>query len=157
MSIKLPPCTLQHRPAMCFAGIKIAVTERAAEEIPALWQAFMAQNPLHYMQGDSEYGLCIQGVSGTEYMAAVPVLNTDAVPQQWDTITMPASSFAVFPHPEPVWRIRETIDAIFTPGALEFQHQPANRIAFLESYSPEFDPISGTGGISIWVPVVKTE
>ncbi len=153
MSISLPPCTLHTRPLTHFAGLKIPVGERAAEEIPALWQTFMAQNPGQFMQGDAEFGVCIAGPAGTHYMAAVPIAENAQVPADWAHIRLPATTFAVFAHHEPVWRLRETIDAIFTPGALKHTHQPVNSIAFLECYTPEFNPQTGMGGMSIWVPI----
>lgn len=153
MSISLHPSTLNTRAETLFAGLKIPVTEQAAEEIPALWQRFIAQQPSQYAQGDIDYGLCIAGQNGTEYMAAVPVLPGTQLPPDWFQLSIPAATFAVFPHTEYVWRMRETIEAIFAPGALTYAHQPLNNLAFIEQYTAEFNPETGLGGMSIWVPV----
>lgn len=153
MAITLSPFTLQTRPHSHFAGLKIPLGARAAEEIPALWQTFMAQNPAQFMQDDAEYGLCSAGNEGTEYSAAVMVAAGAQLPPHWCVLSVPAASFAVFPHTEPVWRIRETIEMIFAPGGLTHPHQPLNNLAFFERYTPEFDPQTGLGGMSIWVPV----
>lgn len=153
MPINLHPSTLKSRPETVFAGLKIPITERAAEEIPALWQQFIAQQPAQYAQGDTDYGLCIAGQNGTEYMAAIPVEPGIQLPPEWFQLSIPAATFAVFPHTEPVWHMRETIEAIFAPGALTYGHQPLNSLAFIEQYTAEFNPQTGMGGMSIWVPI----
>ena len=153
MPIALHPSTLNTRPETLYAGIKILVTDSSAEEIPALWQHFMAQQPYNYATGNSAYGLCVAGLNGTEYMAAVAVQPGIQLPPEWSELTVAAASFAVFPHTEAVWRIRETIEAIFAPGALTYDHQPLKNLAFIEQYTEEFNPHTGLGGMSIWVPV----
>jgi AraC family transcriptional regulator len=153
MPIILHPSTLNTRPETLYAGIKILVTDSCSEEIPALWQHFMAQQPFNYTSGDSAYGLCVAGLNGTEYMAAVAVQPGMQLPPLWSELTVAAASFAVFPHTEAVCRMRETIEAIFAPGALTYDHQPLKNLAFIEHYTEEFNPQTGLGGMSIWVPV----
>ena len=153
MPIELAKSTLNTRPALRFAGLKIPITERAAQDIPALWQEFMAGQPFNFAKGNTAFGLCIAGQNGTEYMAAVEVQPEINLPQQWVQLTTPAASFEVFPHSQPVWRLRETIEAIFAPGGLTHMHQPINNLAFFEQYTAEYNPQTGLGGISIWVPV----
>lgn len=149
----MPMSNLQEQPALCFAGVKILVNERAAEEIPALWQTFMAAQPFNYAQGANAYGLCIAGPNGTEYMAAVAIEPGVQLPADWFVLTIPAATFAVFPHEAAVWQLRETIDAIFAPGGISLPHQPVNNLAFFECYTQEFNPHTGFGGMSVWVPV----
>lgn len=152
MAIVLQPCLLKSRPVEYCAGLKIPVTERAAAEIPALWQAFMAQQ-FNSAGENTTFGLCIAGQNGTDYMAAMPVQPGVKLPPEWVQITIPAARYAVFPHVEPVWRLRETIEAIFAPGGLPYEHQPLNNLAFFERYTVEFNSHTGMGGMSIWVPI----
>ncbi|HRH76924.1 MAG TPA: effector binding domain-containing protein [Cellvibrionaceae bacterium] len=153
MSINLHPSTLNTRADTLFAGLKIPVTEHSVEEIPALWEQFVAQPSSEYAQDNTHYGLCMAGPNGTEYMAAVAVLPGIQLPPDWFQLSVPAATFAVFPHTEFVWRIRETIEAIFAPGALTYPHHPLNNLGFIEQYTEEFNSETGLGGMSIWVPV----
>jgi AraC family transcriptional regulator len=154
MAITLATSEIKTRPAELYAGLKIPVTENAQEEIPALWQEFMAQQPSRFAQAEnSERGLCIGGEQGTEYVAAVQITPGTPLPHEWFEFPIPAAHFEVFPHNEPVWRLRETIEAIFAPGGLTHEHHPVNKLAFFEQYTAEFDPHTGLGGMSIWVPV----
>ena len=48
--------------------------------------------------------------------------------------------------------IRRTFSAIWSKWLPESGHKPADA-PVLERYGPEFNPVNGTGGFEIWIPI----
>ena len=78
-------------------------------------------------------------------------LSTDLSP-----LIVPAHKYAVFIHESHLSSIRETIHGVFDQWlpASGFTHN-AQSIHFFERYGEDFNPVTGVGGIEIWLPVLS--
>ncbi|MGF1623849.1 MAG: GyrI-like domain-containing protein [Alphaproteobacteria bacterium] len=128
--------------------------------IPAQWLRFAPH--IGRVPGEVDgaaYGVCIDRCSGDgqsfDYIAGVEVASTAAAPEGLSPLSLPARRYAVFHHPGHVSSLPDTIEAIWRtwlPGSGE---QPAGEPAFLERYGEAFDPLTGAGGMEIWVPLMR--
>lgn len=144
---------------LMIAGLRIALEAQAAEQIPQLWQQ-LAQHRDRIAQrvGETAYGLCIRTPSGAmQYLAGVAVWDFDGLPEPLQGFVVPAQDYAVFNHHAPVSSIRQTIDAVFDdwlPNS-DYQLPGQQPLHFFERYGPGFNPGTGTGAISLWLPITK--
>jgi AraC family transcriptional regulator len=121
----------------------------------ALW-ASHRQHPR--TGGPGGLRLCFNALSldGIDYLAGVEVSSSSGLPGEFNVATIPAQKYAVFSHLEHVSKLRETLDAIhkWLPGSgHEVARGTAGAPDFFECYSEEFDPLTGMGGMEVWIPV----
>lgn len=154
----LTPRIEQAGPLM-IAGLRMALGAQAAEQIPQLWQQ-LAQHRDRIPQrvGETAYGLCIRAPGGAmQYLAGVAVWDFDGLPEPLRGFVVPAQDYAVFHQDAAVANIRQTIDAVFDDWLPNSGYQVPGQqpLHFFERYGPGFNPVSGTGAISLWLPIKK--
>ena len=153
---RLTPRIEQAGPLM-IAGLRIPLAAQAATQIPQLWQE-LAQHQAHIPQrvGETAYGLCIRMPGGAmQYLAGVAVWDFDGLADPVQGFVVPAQDYAVFNHQAPVSSIRQTIDAMFDQWLPDSGYQlPGQQpLHFFERYGPGFNASTGTGPISLWLPI----
>jgi AraC family transcriptional regulator len=140
-------------------GLAEQLTWSETARIPALWQRFMPYMPLIQ---DWTIGLPIgalfpTGEDGTfEYVAAIPVSRLGSVPRELVGREFPAQTYAVFEHRGHITRIGETYTAIWNRALPEIGRMQADA-PVLEDHNPTFDPRTGEGGLTIWVPLAGVQ
>jgi len=88
-----------------------------------------------------------------EYMCAVEVASFDGLPKELGRMRVPAARYAVFLHADNVSTVRTTWDQILSQWLPSSGMRSANTPDF-EVYDERFDPVTGLGGVEIWVSVV---
>jgi AraC family transcriptional regulator len=158
----LAPPRFVNREPMLLTGLREAMCENFADEITRLWQDFIGimDKISHKVDGNC-YGLCMKETQdGPElyYMACCEVSDFVDLPSALSPVILPSHCYAVFIHSGPVAHIKQTIFAIFDDwlphSDYELAQQSAHCLHHLEKYSEQFDPVTGLGGMEIWVPVV---
>ena len=156
----LNPTPSPHRvltgPAMTLAGVSQHYTASQTAAIPALWQKFSPWlGHIDAQVGDpyTTYGVCYnQGDDGLDYMCAVEVSDAAPLPAEFARVALPSRTYAVFPHTGHISGIRNTWmqvwDNWLPASGLKVVPEP-----FFEKYGPEFNGMTGEGGLEIWVPV----
>jgi AraC family transcriptional regulator len=143
--------------AMLFAGIRRHhAFARTAEDIPRQWHDFEKLGKLPGQVGTTAYGAICGGDPKTqtmEYMCAVEVAAFDGLPTELGRMRVPVARYAVFRHADNVATVRATWDRIFSQWLPSSGMRSANTPDF-EVYDERFDPVTGAGGIEIWVAVV---
>ena len=89
-----------------------------------------------------------------DYSCAVLVRDFSKSPGNLHRIRIPAQRYAVFPHAGHVSSVGRTYDTILNdwlPGAGRTLTEGPS----LEWHADTFDPMTGEGGIQIWLPVVR--
>lgn len=127
--------------------------------IAAQWMRFAPH--IGKIPGEVEgaaYGICFDLCQGDErglvYMAGVEVAGGAAnLPAELSPLSLPAQRYAVFRHPDHVSTLPATVDAIWRKWLPGSGQEPAGEPAFFERYGEEFDPLTGMGGVEIWVPL----
>jgi AraC family transcriptional regulator len=146
---------LVHAGELLIAGIGARYTFETNQGIPAQWQRF-APNIGHVpnQAGPETYGLCANGDNdgSFEYVTGVRVSDFSELPRDFSTVRVPARRYAVFAHHGHVSQLRRTHYTIWNKwiheGGIEIADAPN-----FELYGKEFDPVTGTGPIEVWMPV----
>jgi len=123
--------------------------------IPGLWQRFhqeVADIPARI--GKLAYGVCCNGddAGNLDYIAGVEVADFSGLPRHFGRIRIPEQRYAVFTHSEHISSIRRTVSAIWNQWLPASGLKAADAPNF-ERYDETFDPVTGNGGLEIWLPV----
>jgi AraC family transcriptional regulator len=87
-----------------------------------------------------------------DYVCALPVARLGDVPDGLIAHEIPHRTYAVFDHVGHVSRIGETYAAIFNHALPDLGRAQADA-PIVEDHNPSFDPRTGEGGLTIWVPL----
>lgn len=125
--------------------------------IPIQWQAFMARYgeiahrcdgiPIGIVQPADEDGRF-------EYTCAAEVTRFGRLPKGMVQIELAPQRYAVFEHRTHVSTLFDSYAAIWNEALPEHGWRPADA-AVIEHHQPTFDPRTGEGGLSIWIPLAR--
>jgi AraC family transcriptional regulator len=127
--------------------------------IPIQWQTFMETHYGHIPHRVRGIPIGVQMPADDDgafdYVCAAEVTAfDDAAPRELVRVEIPARRYAVFEHREHASTIFETYSAIWNEGLNEHGLVPAHAPT-LERHSPSFDPETGEGGVSLWIPLAS--
>ena len=157
-AIDLPQPTFETHGPFLMCGLREYRTFDKLSQIPNQWQRFAPHiGHLGPPAGPDSYGLCFdvdRPEEGFDYMCAVAVRSLDDLPAGLTGVRLERRSYAVFPHTGHISTIGATCAAIFG------QWKPTADVAvsdgpltMIERYTPRFNPMTGEGGLDIWVPL----
>ena len=129
--------------------------ENGVAAIPGQWQRFhqtVADIPDRI--GKVAYGVCCNGDdSGNfDYIAGVEVADFSDLPREFARVRIPEQKYAVFTHRDHVSGIRRTVNTIWNHWLPSSGMKAADAPNF-ERYDQKFDPLTGNGGLEIWIPI----
>ncbi len=154
MTLEAP--RFQDGKAMLVAGLGGRFTfENGAQGIPALWMRFGGYfGRVPNQVAGVAYGVChdFHEDKSFEYVAGVEVTDGGGMPAGFATVQIPARHYAVFSHRSHISTLRTTLTAIWTEWLPASGRKAASAPTF-ERYGPEFNPMTGTGLVEIWVPL----
>ena len=122
--------------------------------IPDQWQSFaplisQVSNEPHPVT----YGVIYNSDDDSfEYLSCVESAGLQDMPQNMVSLSLRPQSYLVFSHPGHVANVRETCDAIWSDW-LPASGETVLDAPWFERYGPKFNPLTGAGGLEIWVPV----
>jgi AraC family transcriptional regulator len=123
--------------------------------IPSQWQRFhQSVDDIPGRIGKVAYGVCCNGddAGNFDYIAGVEVSDFSDLPRPFFRVRIPEQRYAVFVHREHISTIRRTINTIWNQWLPASGLKVADAPTF-ERYDENFDPLTGNGGLEIWVPV----
>ena len=129
--------------------------ESGGPAIPGQWQRFHHQvQNIPGRVGQVAYGVCCNGddAGNFDYIAGVEVSDFSELPREFSRVRIPEQRYAVFSHRDHVSTIRRTIHTIWNQW-LPMSGLKAADAPNFERYDENFDPLTGNGGLEIWVPV----
>jgi AraC family transcriptional regulator len=137
------------------AGIGERYNHENGAGIPGQWQRFhqeVADVPGRI--GQVAYGVCCNGddAGNFDYIAGVEVPDFSDLPREFSRVRIPEQRYAVFTHRDHISTIRRTINTIWNHWLPASGLKVADAPNF-ERYDENFDPLTGNGGLEIWVPV----
>lgn len=137
------------------AGLGERISQENSAGIPGLWQRFhqsVADIPGRI--GNVAYGVCCNGDdSGNfDYISGVEVSDFSDLPREFASVRIPEQRYAVFTHRDHISTIRRTVNAIWNHWLPSSGLKAADAPNF-ERYDEKFDPVTGNGGLEIWVPI----
>jgi AraC family transcriptional regulator len=153
---KLQPPRFETGKPLLVAGISERCThENGGAGIPNQWQRFHQKaGDIPDRVGQMAYGVCCNGDdSGNfDYIAGVEVSDFSGLPREFSRVRIPEQRYAVFTHRDHISSIRQTVNTIWNHWLPASGLKAADAPSF-ERYDENFDPLTGNGGLEIWVPV----
>jgi AraC family transcriptional regulator len=152
---KLQPPRFETGKALLVAGISERYTCESSAAIPGQWQRFhQSVDHIPGRIGKVAYGVCCNGddAGNFDYIAGVEVSDFSDLPREFNSIRIPAQRYAVFAHSEHISTIRRTVNTIWNQWLPASGLKVADAPNF-ERYDVNFDPLTGSGGLEIWIPV----
>ena len=87
-----------------------------------------------------------------DYIAGVEVSDFSDLPRRFSRVRIAEQKYVVFAHGEHISTIRRTVNTIWNHWLPASGLKAADAPSF-ERYDQNFDPLTGNGGLEIWVPV----
>ena len=141
--------------ALLVAGVGERYTCESSAAIPGQWQRFhQSVDSIPGRIGKVAYGICCNGDdSGNfDYIAGVEVSDFSDLPREFSRVRIAEARYAVFSHREHISTIRRTVNTIWNHWLPASGLKAADAPNF-ERYDENFDPLTGNGGLEIWIPV----
>lgn len=137
------------------AGLGGRYSSENGAGIPGQWQRFhqcVADFP--HRIGKLAFGVCCNGddAGNFDYIAGVEVSDFSDLPREFARVRIPEARYAVFTHRDHISTIRRTVNTIWNHWLPASGLKAADAPNF-ERYDENFDPLTGDGGLEIWVPV----
>jgi len=154
MLIQLDPPRFEENDPLLIAGLSSRYTFETSEGIPRQWQRFAPYiGNVSGQIGPETYGVSHKcDGSGFEYIAGVKVSHFAALPDGFETVRIGRQRYAVFQHGQHVSMLRRTHYTIWNKWLPDSGKQIADAPNF-ERYGKQFDPVTGTGPIELWMPL----
>jgi AraC family transcriptional regulator len=149
-----PPRFATGKPLLV-AGVGERYNCESGAAIPGQWQRFHQKvDDIPNRIGKVAYGVCCNGDdSGNfDYIAGVEVSDFSDLPREFSRVRIPEQRYAVFSHREHISTIRRTVNTIWNHWLPASGLTAADAPNF-ERYDENFDPLTGNGGLEIWLPV----
>jgi AraC family transcriptional regulator len=149
-----PPRFTTSKPLL-IAGLGERYSCENSAGIPGQWQRFhqsVANIPGRI--GKVAHGVCCNGDdSGNfDYIAGVEVSDFSDLPREFASVRIPQQRYAVFTHRDHISTVRRTINTVWNQWLPSSGLKAADAPNF-ERYDENFDPLTGNGGLEIWIPV----
>jgi AraC family transcriptional regulator len=141
--------------AFLVAGIGERYTCDSSAAIPGQWQRFhQSVENIPGRVGKVAYGVCSNGddAGNFDYIAGVEVSDFSDLPREFSRVRIPEQRYAVFTHRDHISTIRRTVNTIWNHWLPASGLKAADAPNF-ERYDENFNPLTGNGGLEIWVPV----
>ena len=155
MFFQLDPPRFEENDRLLIAGLASRYTFETSEGIPRQWQRFEPYiGNLAGQIGPETYGVShnFDGSGSFEYIAGVKVSHFAALPDGFETVRIRRQRYAVFQHGQHVSMLRRTHYTIWNKWLPDSGKLIADAPNF-ERYGKQFDSMTGTGPIELWVPV----
>jgi len=137
------------------AGLGGRYSSENGAGIPGQWHRFhqcVADIPNRI--GKVAFGVCCNGddAGNFDYIAGVEVSDFSDLPREFARVRIPEARYAVFTHRDHISTIRRTVNTIWNHWLPASGLKAADAPNF-ERYDENFNPLTGDGGLEIWVPV----
>jgi len=139
------------------AGLGERISQENSAGIPGLWHRFnQSVHNIPRRVGTVAYGVCCNGddAGNFDYISGVEVSDFSDLPREFASVRIPEQRYAVFTHRDHISTIRRTVNTIWNHWLPASGLKAADAPNF-ERYDENFDPLTGDGGLEIWVPVQK--
>ena len=152
----LVPPWLTEAPAVRAVGLSRRHSFDKVIGIPIQWQTFMTDYYARIPDRVEGIPIGIQhpvdDEGGFDYVCAAEVSAFGRLPEGLVRIETPPRRYAVFEHRGHVSTILDTYALVWNEALPEHGWTPAPA-PIIERHSPSFDPETGEGGLSLWIPL----
>ncbi|HYM35985.1 MAG TPA: GyrI-like domain-containing protein, partial [Steroidobacteraceae bacterium] len=154
--LTIDPPRIENGKLLLIAGLNQRyATVEAGGQIPAQWQRFARYlGSIRGQVGQTTYGVCYNSddEGNMDYLCGVEVSDFSGLPTEFSRLRLTPQKYAVFFHREHISAVRGTWNTIWNDWLPKSGYEPADAPLF-ERYDQRFDPLSGNGGVELWVPL----
>ncbi len=154
--VKLEPPRFVDLGPLLIAGLNGHYTFETNAGIPAQWQHFNKEmhGNIPGQKGEIYYGVshAFSDDGRFDYLCGVEVERAPGLPADFSTLRIPPHRYAVFTHRDHISSISRTHFTIMSEWAPKSFLTSDEALNF-ERYDERFDPVTGNGGVEIWLPV----
>jgi len=153
MALRKP--SIQKVGELQFVGLGQFIRFQGMQEIVGQWERFMSE---FYPKIDNKLAEPPVGITtqmkedGIEYVCAAGVSKFGDMPSGCTSLTLKPATYAVFAHDGNVSQVPATYTAIWNDWFPKSGKVPAEAPGF-ERHNETFDPLTGIGGLTIWLPI----
>lgn len=142
------------RDKLSIAGISRYYPFDNVGQIPDQWQSLgQILARLSPAENPTTYGVIYNGSDVSfDYLAGVELSKGTACPENLVRLDLAPQHYLVFSHPGHVANVRDTCDAIWSDW-LPASDRSVIEAPWIEKYGESFNPMTGEGGLEIWIPV----
>ena len=151
----LQPPRFEIAKPLLVAGLGERYNHENGAGIPGQWQRFhQSVDRIPGRIGKVAYGVCCNGddAGNFDYIAGVEVTDFSDLPREFARVRIPEQRYAVFTHKDHISTIRRTVNTIWNQWLPASGLKAADAPNF-ERYDDNFNPLTGDGGLEIWIPV----
>jgi AraC family transcriptional regulator len=156
-TLPLPPPTYKSMGEQLFVGLAAERRMGEAAKIPVQWRQFMSgpYQQIKHKLDQPPVGVTLLGDADEQfvYVCAAQVSRFTTVPKDLLQVTVEPAQYAVFAHDSHVSELPQTYAAIWNEWFAESGKVPM-KAASLEHHNAAFDPGTGTGGVTVWIPIL---
>lgn len=145
----------ENRQTMTIAGINQHYTMDTRMNISSQWRQFFPHiNSIPNKRNQGTYGVRWREKPDCsfDYLSGVEVFDVNRLPDEYESVTIPASRYVVFTHTEHVSTIIDTIDTLFNKWVPDCELTVSDSPSFIH-HTDQFDRLTGMGGVEIWIPL----
>jgi AraC family transcriptional regulator len=156
-TVRLEPPRVVHEQMIRVVGLAEPCSSDTTIKIPALWQRFMERYdaiaykrdriPIGVTYGSDDEGRFL-------YMCGAEVHRFGERSRDLLHLEIPAREYAVFEHNGHVSTIYETYRSIWNE-AMPATGRAVADAPVIERHNPAFDPRTGEGGLTLWIPLAS--
>ena len=154
-AMRLKEPRIQKEGELLFVGLSEHVRYKDMQNIAGQWERFMSgpRGEIDHKVAEPPVGIATgSNADGIEYVCAARVKTFGPVPKDCVKLTLSPATYVVFAHDDHVTQLRETYEAIWNDWFLKSGTTPAEAPSF-ERHNNTFDPRTGNGGVTIWIPI----
>jgi AraC family transcriptional regulator len=155
-NVNLAKPRIQEAASLRFVGTARRYRYGSMGGIPGQWQEFNRYiGTIPREKPGAAYGVCANANDDSmDYMCAVEVSDFALVDKTLQRLRAPAQNYAIFSHAGHVSEIQGVFGAIYRDWLPTSGHEIADAVSF-EKYGAGFDPVTGSGGFEIWIPLKR--
>ncbi|HEY5337282.1 MAG TPA: AraC family transcriptional regulator [Rhizomicrobium sp.] len=142
---------------LLFVGLGERRTYGDVKDIPGQWQRFMSGpcQQIEHRTPSIPVGVSTRDADGEMvYVCAAEVTRFGKIPDGLMAVTLAPARYAVFAHDGHITALQQTYVAIWNEWFAASDLTPAEAPGF-ERHNATFDPRTGNGGVTIWIPVAS--
>ena len=147
--------TFESKPPLTLIGLQRHYQCTDKSGIAEQWAAFVPL--IEQIVGRAStvaYGVCMNTLETEfDYFCGVEARDRSAPPQGVTTLFIPEQNYAIFKHHGRVECIADTVHRIFAEWMPHSNYVTTGQPTLVERYSEDFEPVSNTGDVEIWIPI----
>jgi AraC family transcriptional regulator len=153
--MKIEQPSVENLGELLFVGLSEIIAHGDTQNIAGQWQRFMSgpYEEIEHKTPSIPVGINMHKEDGEmRYVCAAEVTRFGKIPKGLMKAALAPQTYLVFEHKDHITKLDDTYAAIWNEWIPASGKTPAEAPGF-QRHNPTFDPRTGNGGVTIWIPV----